>query len=107
GYSAAKKDFGSVRNLHPRSGRTSNCRGRVSRTARCITFGVSPMNPRTLAFAAAALAARSRQAPAADDKAGGDKMAATEKCYGVAPAGKNDCAGAGTEREAAQPRLAL
>jgi uncharacterized membrane protein len=56
------------------------------------------MNPRTLAFAAAALAALSQQALAADDKKpAGDKMAATEKCYGVALAGKNDCAaGAGT-----------
>jgi uncharacterized membrane protein len=55
------------------------------------------MNPRSLAFAAAALAALSQQALAADNMADGDKMAATEKCYGVALAGKNDCAaGAGT-----------
>jgi uncharacterized membrane protein len=56
------------------------------------------MNPRSLAIAAAALAALSQQVLAADDKAAGnDKMATTEKCYGVALAGKNDCAaGAGT-----------
>jgi uncharacterized membrane protein len=56
------------------------------------------MNPRSLAIAAAALAALSQQVSAADDKAAGtDKMAATEKCFGVALAGKNDCAaGAGT-----------
>ncbi len=56
------------------------------------------MNARTLALAAAALAALSSQAFAADDKMAGDKnAAATEKCYGVALAGKNDCAaGAGT-----------
>ena len=56
------------------------------------------MNPRSLAIAAAALAALSQQVFAADDKAADkDKMAATEKCYGVALAGKNDCAaGAGT-----------
>ena len=54
------------------------------------------MNPRTLALAAAALAALSQQALAAD-KPAGDTMAATEKCYGVALAGNNDCAaGAGT-----------
>jgi uncharacterized membrane protein len=53
-------------------------------------------NARSLALAAAALAALSQPALAADDKKG-DKMAATEKCYGVALAGKNDCAaGAGT-----------
>ena len=56
------------------------------------------MNPRSLALAAAALAALSQQALAADDKPMGDgKSATTEKCYGVALAGKNDCAaGAGT-----------
>lgn len=56
------------------------------------------MNPRSLAIAAAALAALSQQVLAADSKAADDKqMAATEKCYGVALAGKNDCAaGAGT-----------
>ena len=56
------------------------------------------MNARSLAFAAAALAALSSQALAADDKKAGDKAVAdTEKCYGVALAGKNDCAaGAGT-----------
>ena len=57
------------------------------------------MNARSLVLAAAALAALSSQALAADDKkAGNDKTAAdTEKCYGVALAGKNDCAaGAGT-----------
>jgi uncharacterized membrane protein len=56
------------------------------------------MNPRSLALAVAALAALSNQAFAADDKKADDKnAAATEKCYGVALAGKNDCAaGAGT-----------
>ncbi len=47
------------------------------------------MNPRSLAIAAAALAALSQQVLAADDMAGKDKTAATEKCYGVALAGKN------------------
>jgi len=55
------------------------------------------MNPRSLALAAAALAALSQQAIAADVRAGDNKTAATEKCYGIALAGKNDCAaGAGT-----------
>ena len=56
------------------------------------------MNARTLALAAAALTALSAQALAADDKKAGDKnAAATEKCYGVSLAGKNDCAaGPGT-----------
>ena len=55
------------------------------------------MNARSLTLAAAALAALSSQAFAADDKMATDKMAATEKCFGVALAGKNDCAaGAGT-----------
>jgi len=56
------------------------------------------MNARSLVLAAAALAALSSQALAADDKKPDDKTAAeTEKCYGVALAGKNDCAaGAGT-----------
>jgi uncharacterized membrane protein len=56
------------------------------------------MHARSLVLAAAALAALSSQALAADDKKADDKAAAaTEKCYGVALAGKNDCAaGAGT-----------
>ncbi len=55
------------------------------------------MNARSIAFAAAALAVLSTGALAADDKMAGDKMASTEKCYGVSLAGKNDCAaGAGT-----------
>ena len=56
------------------------------------------MNPRSLAIAAAALAALSQQAPRRRRQEAGDgKTAATEKCYGVALAGKNDCAaGAGT-----------
>ena len=56
------------------------------------------MNARSLVLAAAAVAALSSQALAADDKKPDDKTAAeTEKCYGVALAGKNDCAaGAGT-----------
>ncbi len=53
------------------------------------------MNARSLALAATALAALATQAFAADMEK--DKMANTEKCYGVALAGKNDCAaGAGT-----------
>ena len=56
------------------------------------------MNARSLVLAAAALAALSSQALAADDKKADNKPTAdTEKCYGVALAGKNDCAaGAGT-----------
>jgi uncharacterized membrane protein len=55
------------------------------------------MNARSLAIAAATLAALSQHAIGAEDKNANDKMAATEKCYGVALAGKNDCAaGAGT-----------
>ncbi|MEO6744290.1 MAG: DUF2282 domain-containing protein [Caldimonas sp.] len=56
------------------------------------------MNARSIAFAAAALAALSSNAFAADDKMAEDKMASSmEKCYGVSLAGKNDCAaGAGT-----------
>ena len=56
------------------------------------------MNARSLVLAAAALAALSSQALAADDKKADKQTAAdTEKCYGVALAGKNDCAaGAGT-----------
>ena len=56
------------------------------------------MNARSLVLAAAALAALSSQALAADERNADDKAAAdTEKCYGVALAGKNDCAaGAGT-----------
>jgi uncharacterized membrane protein len=58
------------------------------------------MNARTLALAAAALAAFGTQALAADDQMDKmDKMKkdAMEKCYGVSLAGKNDCqAGPGT-----------
>ncbi len=57
------------------------------------------MNARSLAFAAATLAALSSPALAASDpdKDKDGKSAATEKCYGVSLAGKNDCAaGAGT-----------
>lgn len=47
------------------------------------------------AFTLTALAAGA--AMAQGTKPAADKMAATEKCYGVAMAGKNDCkAGAGT-----------
>ena len=53
------------------------------------------MKTRSIALAAAALAALSSQAFAAD-KMTGDKPA-MEHCYGVALAGKNDCqAGPGT-----------
>ncbi len=53
------------------------------------------MNARSLVLAATALAALSTHALAGDyDK---EKSAATEKCFGVSLAGKNDCAaGAGT-----------
>ena len=53
------------------------------------------MNARSLALAATALAAMTTHAFAGDyDK---EKTAASEKCYGVSLAGKNDCAaGAGT-----------
>ena len=55
------------------------------------------MNARSLALAVAALAAISNPVFAAGDKAKDQKAAAMEKCYGVAMAGKNDCAaGAGT-----------
>ncbi|MGZ5237438.1 MAG: BufA1 family periplasmic bufferin-type metallophore [Caldimonas sp.] len=56
------------------------------------------MNARSLALATAALAALSSQALAAGEHEKADKAAAaTEKCYGVSLAGKNDCAaGAGT-----------
>ena len=56
------------------------------------------MNVRSLALAAAALATLSGPSLAANDKMADDKIATdTEKCYGVALAGKNDCAaGAGT-----------
>jgi uncharacterized membrane protein len=55
------------------------------------------MNARSLALAAAVLAALSSQVVAADNKMATDKPAATEKCYGVSLAGKNDCAaGPGT-----------
>ena len=54
------------------------------------------MNARSLAFAAAALAALAGTTFAAD-KPMTDKTTAMEKCYGVSLAGKNDCAaGAGT-----------
>ena len=55
------------------------------------------MNARSIAIAAAALAALSTSAFAAGDKTKDGKSAAMEKCYGVSLAGKNDCAaGAGT-----------
>lgn len=59
------------------------------------------MNARSLALTVAALAALSGQSFAADDmkpgKMAGDMPTNMEKCYGVALAGKNDCAaGAGT-----------
>ena len=56
------------------------------------------MSNRTLAVSALALAAIfSGAAHAADDMKKDAKMAEMEKCYGVAMAGKNDCAaGPGT-----------
>ena len=55
------------------------------------------MNTRSLALTTTlALAALASGAAMAQDKAMGDKTA-TEKCFGVSMAGKNDCAaGAGT-----------
>lgn len=54
------------------------------------------MNHRTLAICAA-LAALSANVAVAQDKSMSDKSAKMEKCYGVAMAGKNDCAaGPGT-----------
>ncbi len=47
---------------------------------------------KTLAISGA-IAAGIMMAAAGDVYAGGDKM---EKCYGVAKAGKNDCAGSGS-----------
>jgi uncharacterized membrane protein len=49
------------------------------------------MNARSLAFAAAALAALSNPILAADDSTTADKSG-QEKCYGVSKAGQNDCA---------------
>jgi uncharacterized membrane protein len=57
------------------------------------------MNPRHLAVAAVALAALASGAALAQDKKDAKDMPkeAQEKCYGVALAGKNDCAaGPGT-----------
>ena len=56
------------------------------------------MNARSLAIAAAALAALSQPGPRRRRQEGGRQdRRRTEKCYGVAMAGKNDCAaGAGT-----------
>jgi uncharacterized membrane protein len=57
------------------------------------------MNTRRLAISAVALSALVAAAASAADKPMTDKMdtAAKEKCYGVAMAGKNDCAaGPGT-----------
>jgi uncharacterized membrane protein len=57
------------------------------------------MNTRSLALAAAALAALAGNVAAADDKPATEKKTygGTENCYGVALAGKNDCAaGAGS-----------
>ena len=53
---------------------------------------------RSIAITALTLSALAAGAAmAADAKPMADKMAATEKCYGVSLAGKNDCAaGAGT-----------
>ncbi|MGH8727828.1 MAG: BufA1 family periplasmic bufferin-type metallophore [Burkholderiales bacterium] len=51
------------------------------------------MNSRNLVITAATLAALASGAALAQDKAASEK----EKCYGVSPAGKNDCAaGPGT-----------
>ncbi len=56
------------------------------------------MNARNLALTAMTLAALAAGAThAADNMKKDDKMANMEKCYGVSPAGKNDCAaGPGT-----------
>lgn len=55
------------------------------------------MTQRSLAITTLALAALASGATMAQDKPMADKMASMEKCYGVAMAGKNDCAaGPGT-----------
>lgn len=55
------------------------------------------MTHRTTLVIAATLAALSSGVALAQDKPMADKMAKMEKCYGVAMAGKNDCAaGPGT-----------
>lgn len=55
------------------------------------------METRTLAATACALAALAAGVAQAQDKKPMDNKPAMEKCYGVALAGKNDCAaGAGT-----------
>ena len=55
------------------------------------------MNSRNLAVAAIALATLASGAALADEKKKDMKAAEVEKCYGVAMAGKNDCAaGPGT-----------
>jgi uncharacterized membrane protein len=72
-------------------GRKRGCAGSGHRSTIFSTEGVSTMNKTLLSTAIGgvlALSALSMSVFAADD-------AATEKCYGVAKAGKNDCAGAG------------
>ena len=55
------------------------------------------MNSRNLAVGAIALATLASSAALADEKKKDMKAAEVEKCYGVAMAGKNDCAaGPGT-----------
>jgi uncharacterized membrane protein len=55
------------------------------------------MKTQTLAIAAFSLAALAAGVAQAADNGSADKKAAMEKCYGVALAGKNDCAaGPGT-----------
>lgn len=55
------------------------------------------MESRSLAVAAFTLAALASGVSAAQDKKVADKKPAMEKCYGIASAGKNDCAaGPGT-----------
>jgi len=55
------------------------------------------MTQRNIALATLAFAALASGAALAQDKPMADKMPTMEKCYGVAMAGKNDCAaGPGT-----------
>lgn len=51
------------------------------------------MQPRSLAITAVTLAALASGVAIAQDKKAKDAKPATEKCYGVALAGQNDCSG--------------
>jgi uncharacterized membrane protein len=57
--------------------------------------GVALMETSPFAVAAFTLAALAAGVAQAQDKKANDSKPAVEKCYGVALAGKNDCAGSG------------